>query len=63
MGGTPAVMKYMLDKGYLNGDCLTVTGKSLGENLAALPGLAEGQTIVQTVEEPIKSSGHLRYLR
>tara|TARA_B100002052_G_C15844223_1_gene581650 strand:- start:278 stop:1681 length:1404 start_codon:yes stop_codon:yes gene_type:complete len=63
VGGTPAVMKYMLDKGYLNGDCLTVTGKSLGENLAALPGLAEGQTIVQTVEEPIKSSGHLRILR
>ena len=56
-------MKYMLDKGYLNGDCLTVTGKSLGENLATLPGLAEGQTIVQTVEEPIKSSGHLRILR
>ena len=63
VGGTPGVMKYMLEKGYLNGDCMTVTGKSLGDNLAALPGLVEGQTIVQTVEEPIKTSGHLRILR
>ena len=63
VGGTPGVMKYMLEKGYLNGDCMTVTGKSLGDNLDALPGLVEGQTIVQTVEEPIKASGHLRILR
>ena len=62
-GGTPAVMKYMLDKGYLDGDCLTVTGNTLGENLANVPGLVAGQTVVQTVEEPIKASGHLRILR
>ena len=62
-GGTPAVMKYMLDKGYLDGDCITVTGNTLGENLANVPGLVAGQTVVQTVEEPIKSSGHLRILR
>lgn len=63
VGGTPAVMKYMLDKGYLDGDCITVTGNTLGENLANVPGLVAGQTVVQTVEEPIKASGHLRILR
>jgi len=63
VGGTPAVMKYMLEKGFLNGDCITCTGKTLGENLAELDGLADGQTIVQSVEEPIKASGHLRILK
>ncbi len=63
VGGTPAVMKYLLSKKLLNGDCMTVTGKTLGENLDALPGLQEGQTIVQPVEKPIKSSGHIQILR
>ena len=63
IGGTPAVMKYLLEAGYLNGDCLTVTGKTLAENLAELPGLSEGQEIVQSTEKPIKSSGHLRIMR
>ena len=43
VGGTPAVLKYLLEKGYLHGDCLTVTGATLAENLAPLPGLTEGQ--------------------
>ena len=63
IGGTPAVIKYLLEKGFLNGDCLTVTGKTLAENVADLPGLADGQDLVHSVEEPIKSSGHLRIMR
>ena len=63
VGGTPAVMQYLLAKGMLNGDCMTVTGKTLGENVVGVPGLKEGQTIVQTVEEPIKTSGHLQILK
>ncbi len=46
VGGTPAVMKYLLEKGLLNGDCLTVTGRTLGENLQSLPGLKAGQDII-----------------
>ena len=63
VGGTPAVMKYLLEKGLLNGDCLTVTGKTLGENIVDLPGLKRGQTIVQTLENPIKSTGHIQILK
>jgi dihydroxy-acid dehydratase len=63
VGGTPAVIKYLLEKGYLNGDCITVTGRTLVENVADLPGLAAGQPIVRPVEKPIKSSGHIRILR
>ena len=63
IGGTPAVLKYLLEKGLINGDCLTVTGKTLAENLAELPGLTEGQQIIQPVEKPIKSTGHLRIMR
>jgi dihydroxy-acid dehydratase len=62
VGGTPAVMKYLLEKGYLNGDCMTVTGKTLEENLADLPGLSKGQQIIQTVEQPVLSRGHIRIL-
>jgi dihydroxy-acid dehydratase len=63
VGGTPAVLKYLLEKGLLNGDCLTVTGKSLRENVADLPGLKEGQEIIQPLEKPIKDSGHIRIMR
>lgn len=45
VGGIPAVMKYLLEKGLLNGDCLTVTGKTIAENLAELPGLTEVRTL------------------
>jgi len=63
VGGTPAVMKYLLEKGYIDGDCLTVTGKTLGENLAELPGLKQGQQIVHTLDNPIKATGHIQILR
>ena len=63
IGGTPGVMKYLLEKGMLEGDCLTVTGQTLGENLEPLPGLDEGQTIVHPIETPIKATGHLQILK
>ncbi|MCA9136195.1 MAG: dihydroxy-acid dehydratase, partial [Planctomycetales bacterium] len=63
IGGTPAVMKYLLEKGLMDGSCLTVTGKTLAENVESLPGLKEGQKIVRTVENPIKESGHIRILK
>ena len=63
VGGTPAVMKYLLEKGYLDGSCLTVTGKTMSENLADLPGLAEGQRVIVPIETPIKASGHIRIMR
>jgi dihydroxy-acid dehydratase len=63
IGGTPGVMKYLLEKGLLQGDCLTVTGQTLAENLASLPGLNEDQEIIQPVEKPIKATGHLQILR
>ncbi len=63
VGGTPAVMKYLLQQDMLDGSCLTVTGKTLAENLQDLPGLQEGQTIVRTVEKPIKATGHIQILK
>lgn len=63
VGGTPAVMKYLLEKGYINGDCLTVTGKTIAENLKGLPGLKAGQDVVYPLENPIKPSGHIRILK
>ncbi len=63
VGGTPAAMKYLMEKGFMNPDCLTVTGKTLGENLAAVPPLKAGQKIVQPVESPIKPTGHIQILR
>jgi dihydroxy-acid dehydratase len=62
IGGTPAVMKYLLEEGYLKGDCLTVTGKTLAENVADLPGLKAGQSIVRPVKDPIKPTGHIQIL-
>ncbi len=63
VGGIPGVMRYLLSKGYLNGDCITVTGKTIGENLSTLPDLKPGQDIVQPIEKPIKETGHIRILR
>jgi len=63
VGGTPAVMKYLLEKGLLDGSCMTVTGKTVAENLADLPGLSEGQDVILPLEKPIKESGHIRILR
>ncbi|MBT30770.1 MAG: dihydroxy-acid dehydratase [Thalassobius sp.] len=62
VGGIPAVMKMMLEEGILNGDCLTVTGKTIAENLKDLPGLQEGQDVVRPLSDPIKPTGHLRIL-
>jgi len=63
IGGTPAVMKFLLDEGLLNGDCLTVTGKTLAENLAELPALKEGQDIIKPMTDPIKRTGHIQILK
>ena len=63
VGGTPAVMQYLLENGLINGDCLTVTGKSLAENLKDVPGLKEGQDVVHPLENPIKKTGHIQILR
>ncbi|REH44510.1 dihydroxy-acid dehydratase [Tenacibaculum gallaicum] len=62
VGGTPAVLKYLLEKGLLHGDCLTVTGKTLAENLVAVPSLVNGQEVIKSTENPIKATGHLRML-
>jgi len=62
IGGVPGVMKYMLENNLLHGDCLTVTGKTVAENLSDVPSLKEGQSIILTVEKPIKQSGHLQIL-
>jgi dihydroxy-acid dehydratase len=63
VGGTPAVMKYLLDQGLLNGDCMSVTGNTIAENVRDLPGLSAGQDIIHPVDAPIKDSGHIRILR
>jgi dihydroxy-acid dehydratase len=63
VGGTPAVMKYLLERGFLHGDCMTVTGSTIEENLAALPALAPGQQIIQPVDAPVLPRGHIRILR
>lgn len=62
-GGIPAVMKYLLSKGLLHGDCITVTGKTLAENVAAAADLDfEQQQIIRPIHQPIKSNGHLQIL-
>jgi dihydroxy-acid dehydratase len=62
VGGTPAVMKMLLKAGLLQGDCLTVTGKTLGENLAPLPALDPSQLIIHSLRAPLKQTGHLQIL-
>ena len=62
-GGVPAVMKYLLQEGLLHGDCLTVTGKTIAENLAGVPDLNfESQKIIYPLEQPLKKTGHLQIL-
>ncbi len=63
IGGIPAVMKYLLENDLINGDCMTVTGKTIWENLASVPGLTDGQNIIHPLDQPIKSSGHLRIMK
>ncbi len=62
VGGIPAVHKLLLQEGFLHGDCLTVTGKTLAENVENLPGLRAGQKVVFPVSQPIKTTGHIRIL-
>jgi dihydroxy-acid dehydratase len=62
VGGVPAVMKYLLEKGLLDGSCMTVTGRTVEENLESANPLADGQTIVAPVEQPLKKTGHISIL-
>jgi dihydroxy-acid dehydratase len=62
VGGIPAVLKFMLENDMLHGDCMTVTGKTLEENLKSVPGLASGQKVIHPLDAPIKPTGHLRIL-
>jgi dihydroxy-acid dehydratase len=63
IGGTPAVMKYLLEHDLLNGECLTVTGKTVAENLADVPDLKQGQDVIHSLADPIKSTGHIQILK
>lgn len=63
VGGVPAVMKYLLEQGLLNGDCLTVTGRTVAENLAGVPGLKEDQDVIHSLDHPTKKTGHIQILR
>jgi dihydroxy-acid dehydratase len=63
VGGTPAVMKYLLEQDLLHGDCLTVTGKTVADNLRDLPGLSAGQKVIHALDAPIKETGHIRILK
>ncbi len=62
IGGVPGVLKYMLENGLLHGDCMTVTGKTLAENLGVAKDLKKDQDIIHPLEKPIKETGHLRIL-
>tara|TARA_R100001143_G_C3361295_1_gene136482 strand:+ start:48977 stop:50653 length:1677 start_codon:yes stop_codon:yes gene_type:complete len=62
VGGVPAVQKLLLEHGYLHGDCMTVTGKTLTENVEDLPGLLEEQKVIRPVLDPVKKTGHLQIL-
>lgn len=63
IGGVPAVLKFMLAHGMLHGDCMTVTGKTLAENLQDVPDLQAGQAIIRPLDQPIKATGHIRILK
>jgi len=62
VGGIPAVMKMMLKAGYLHGDCLTVTGKTVAQNLAKVKGLKRGQKVIFPFSNPVKATSHLNIL-
>ncbi|GGF04280.1 dihydroxy-acid dehydratase [Flavobacterium limi] len=62
VGGVPGVMKYLLKEGFLHGDCLTVTGKTIAENLASVPDLHDGQQVVFEIEKALKSTGNIQIL-
>ena len=62
VGGIPAVLRTLLDEGLLNGQCMTVTGQTMAQNLAEVPPLGPDQRVVRSLDDPIKASGHLRIL-
>lgn len=62
IGGTPAVLKYLLKEGLLHGDCLTVTGKTLAENLSEAKNLSQNQEVIKPISNPIKDTGHIRIM-
>lgn len=62
VGGIPAVMKMMLEEGYLHGDCMTVTGKTIAQNLSKVKGLKKGQKVIHSFKQPVKESSHLNIL-
>ena len=63
VGGTPAVMKFLLDNDMIDGSCMTVTGKTIAENLADLPGLKDGQDVLMPLDKPIQENGHIQILK
>ena len=63
IGGTPALMKYLWQNGLIDGDCLTVTGRTVADNLADVPNLREGQRVIHPLDAPIKPTGHIQILR
>jgi dihydroxy-acid dehydratase len=63
VGGTPAVMKLLLEAGMIDGSCMTVTGKTIAENLTNLPGLSKGQEVVHPIDKPLNPTGHIRIMR
>lgn len=63
VGGIPAVMKYLMEHDFIDGTCLTVTGDTIAENLADVPGLKDGQSVFHSLDNPIKTTGHIRILR
>ena len=62
VGGVPAVMKYLLKEGYIHGECLTVTGKTIAENLAKVPDLQDGQEVIHEIQKALKSTGNIQIL-
>ncbi|MFA9191548.1 dihydroxy-acid dehydratase [Flavobacterium sp. FZUC8N2.13] len=62
VGGVPAVMKYLLKEGFLHGDCLTVTGKTIAENLALVPDLHDGQEVIYEIQKALKATGNIQIL-
>ncbi|HEY6143079.1 MAG TPA: dihydroxy-acid dehydratase [Flavobacterium sp.] len=62
VGGVPAVMKYLLKEGFLHGDCLTVTGKTIAENLASVPELHDGQEVIHEIQKALKATGNIQIL-
>lgn len=62
VGGVPAVMKYLLKEGFIHGDCLTVTGKTIAENLANVPDLQDGQEVIHQIQKALKSTGNIQIL-